>query len=72
MLQKLNTVLRSELLIKKLEEEANSYKRTFRGNQHEILDTASSEAKVAKVQHKKVVSGSKEPHTKVSPIYIWK
>ena len=48
MLQKVDIVLRSELLIKKLEEEANSYKRTFRGNQHEILDTASDEAKVAK------------------------
>ena len=46
--QKVDIIFRSELLIKKLEEEANSYKRTFRGNQHEILDTASSEAKVAK------------------------
>ena len=41
--QKVDIIFRSELLIKKLEGEANSYKRTFRGNQHEILDTGSDE-----------------------------
>ena len=41
--QKVDIIFRSELLVKKLEEEANSYKRTFRGNQHEVLDAGSSE-----------------------------
>ena len=41
--QKIDIVLRSSGLIKKLEEEAVEYRKTFRGNKHTELDTGSVE-----------------------------